>query len=165
MTGLLLAALLLGVGATVFMDVVALLQKRLLGIPALNYALVGRWLGHIPGGTLIHKSIGNSSKIRGERILGWIAHYGIGMVFAVTFLALAGQDWLARPTLIPALAFGVTTVLAPFLVLQPGMGAGVAARKTPQPNTARLRSLFAHFSFGLGLWLAGFACSLALQIN
>ena len=64
-------------------------------------------------------------------------------------------DWLAHPTLMPALGFGVMTVLAPFLILQPGMGAGVAARKTPQPNVARLRSLLAHFSFGLGLWIAG----------
>lgn len=33
MNGLLTDALLLGLGATAFMDMVALLQKRLLGIP------------------------------------------------------------------------------------------------------------------------------------
>lgn len=155
MNGLLIDALLLGVGATAFMDIVALLQKHLLGIPSLNYAMVGRWLGHLPSGRFIHRPIGKSAQIQAEAPLGWFAHYLIGIVFAVTFLVLVGPDWLARPTLMPALGFGVMTVLAAFLVLQPCLGAGITARKTPQPNVARLRSLVAHSSFGLGLWIAG----------
>lgn len=160
MIGFLMDALLLGIGATAFMDMVALLRKHLLGIPSLNYAMVGRWLGHMPSGTFIHNPIGKSRAVRGELALGWAAHYLIGAAFAVAFLTLTGPEWLARPTLIPALVFGVVTVLAPFLVLQPGMGAGVAARNTPQPDLARLRSLFAHFSFGLGLWIAGLGYTL-----
>ncbi|MGP5309255.1 DUF2938 domain-containing protein [Vreelandella alkaliphila] len=155
MNGLLTDALLLGLGATAFMDIVALLQKRLLGIPSLNYAMVGRWLGHLPRGRVIHRPIGESAPIRAEMVLGWLAHYLIGIAFAIIFLVLVGPNWLARPTLIAALGFGVITVIAPFLILQPGMGAGIAARKTPQPTTARLRSLFAHASFGAGLWVAG----------
>lgn len=38
--------------------------------------------------------------------------------------------------------------------MQPGMGFGVAASKTPKPNVARLRSLAAHTVFGFGLYLA-----------
>lgn len=155
MNGLLINALLLGVGATAFMDIVALLQKRLLGIPSLNYAMVGRWLGHLPGGRFIHRPIVNSAQIQAESALGWFAHYLVGIAFAMAFLVLVGPDWLARPTLMPALGFGVVTVLVPFLVLQPCLGAGIAARKTAQPNIARLRSLLAHFSFGLGLWIVG----------
>ncbi|MGO2392136.1 MAG: DUF2938 domain-containing protein [Halomonas sp.] len=155
MNGLLIDALFLGVGATAFMDILALLQKHLLGIPSLNYAMVGRWLGHLPSGRFIHRPIGKSTQIQAESALGWVAHYLIGIAFAITFLVLVGSDWLARPTLMPALGFGVMTVLTPFLVLQPCLGAGVAASKTPQPNVARLRSLLAHSSFGLGLWIAG----------
>lgn len=58
------------------------------------------------------------------------------------------------PRLDIALAFGAVTVLAPFLVLQPAMGAGLAARRTPRPGIARLKSLLAHLSFGAGLWVA-----------
>jgi hypothetical protein len=94
--------------------------------------------------------------------LGWIAHYLIGVAFAAMFLVLVGAGWLSRPALVPALVFGVMTVLVPFLVLQPGMGAGIAARKLPEPNAARLRSLFAHFSFGLGLWITGLGGMLVL---
>lgn len=163
MTGFLVNALVLGVGATAFMDIIALLQRRLFGIPSLNYAMVGRWIGHLPRGTFIHRPIGISRPVRGEAALGWGAHYLIGVLFAAMFLALAGADWLNRPAIMPALVFGVATVLVPFLVLQPGLGAGIAARKTPEPNTAWLRSLFAHCSFGVGLWVTGLGGMLALQ--
>jgi hypothetical protein len=44
--------------------------------------------------------------------------------------------------------------------MQPGMGAGVAASRTPRPATARLHSLVTHGIFGLGLYAAGWATSL-----
>ncbi|MFI0471840.1 DUF2938 domain-containing protein [Halomonas sp. HMF6819] len=154
MKSLLVDAFILGLGATAFMDILALLQKRLLGIPSLNYALVGRWLGHLPSAILIHRSIAQSPAIEAERALGWLTHYVIGIAFALIFLIIAGTQWLAHPKLVPALVFGAVTVLAPFLILQPGMGAGLAARKTPAPNIARRRSVLAHVSYGVGLWIA-----------
>jgi hypothetical protein len=61
------------------------------------------------------------------------------------------------------LLVGVATVAAPFLVMQPGMGAGIAASRTPRPGAARLQSLVTHTVFGLGLyaggWLAQAFCS------
>jgi hypothetical protein len=57
-----------------------------------------------------------------------------------------------QPTLAPALAVGLGTVVAPFLVMQPAMGAGVAAGRTPNPAAARLQSLVTHAVFGLGLY-------------
>lgn len=39
-----LGAALIGVGASLLMDVWNLLLKRTLGIPSLNYCLLGRWL-------------------------------------------------------------------------------------------------------------------------
>jgi hypothetical protein len=42
--------------------------------------------------------------------------------------------------------------------MQPGLGAGIAASKTPNPNKARLRSLLNHFIFGVGLYI----CALIL---
>jgi hypothetical protein len=38
--------------------------------------------------------------------------------------------------------------------MQPGLGLGIAASRTPQPNVARLRSLATHAVFGLGLYAA-----------
>ena len=42
--------LVVGILATIFMDLFALGQKKLLGIASLNYCLVGRWLLYMPGG-------------------------------------------------------------------------------------------------------------------
>lgn len=149
-----IAALLIGVGATLFMDMWAALQKRLLGVPPLNYALVGRWIGHLWCGRFSHENIAAAPAIRGEAALGWFAHYAIGVAFAGVLLTVWGVDWVHKPTPGPAILVGIATVAAPFFILQPGMGAGIAARKTPQPNISRLRSLVAHVSFGIGLYIA-----------
>jgi hypothetical protein len=50
------------------------------------------------------------------------------------------------------LLVGIATVLAPFLLMQPGMGLGVFARRAPHPWKARLHSLLMHAVFGLGLY-------------
>jgi hypothetical protein len=72
-------------------------------------------------------------------------------------LAVWGLDWVRHPTLGPALIVGVGSVAAPFLLVQPGMGAGIAASRTPRPAVARLQSLATHAIFGLGLYIAGWS--------
>ena len=66
--------LLIGAGATVVMDLWALLLKQL-GIPSMNFALLGRWIGHLPRGQWTHESIARAAPIRGELWMGWFAHY------------------------------------------------------------------------------------------
>lgn len=149
-----LDALAIGVGATAVMDVWAVALKRFWCIPSLNLAMVGRWLGHLPRGTVTHANIAQAAPVRDEAILGWTAHYVIGVLFAAVLLALVGQEWVQGPTFAPALLAGLVSVAAPFCILQPGMGAGLAASKTPHPGAARLRSLMAHTAFGIGLYLA-----------
>jgi hypothetical protein len=79
----------------------------------------------------------------------------IGITFAIACIALVGTNWLQHPTLIPALLFGVVTVLMPFFIMQPAFGLGFAASRTPNPTQSRLRSLMNHTSFGVGLYLFG----------
>lgn len=151
----------IGIGATLLMDGWAVLRKRLLGVPALDYALLGRWIGHMPSGRFRHTAIGKSAAVAGERPIGWIAHYLVGILFATLLVGLAGTGWLCAPTLLPALMFGLASVLAPFLLMQPAFGSGIAARKTPNPAKARLHSLLTHLIFGAGLYLAAHLALLA----
>ncbi|MEW9624635.1 DUF2938 domain-containing protein [Rhodanobacter geophilus] len=144
--------LLVGVGATLATDLWAQLLRRVLGVPAMDWALVGRWLGQLARGCFAHQGIAQAAPVRGERALGWLAHYVTGIVFASALLALAGPAWVRHPTLPPALGFGLATVIFPFAVLQPGMGGGFAASRTPRPNRARLRSLLTLAVFGCGLY-------------
>ena len=156
----LIPTLVIWVGATLVMDLWAVARKRLFGLPSLDYALVGRWILHMPRGRFRHDPIDASPPVTGERLVGWSAHYLIGIAFAAVLLAVWGLDWARHPTLGPALIVGLGSVAAPFLLMQPGMGAGIAARRTPRPAAARLRSLIMHGVFGLGLYAAAWLASL-----
>lgn len=155
----LLRAVVIGAGATAVLDAWSLAQHRLLGAPLPDYGLVGRWLGYMPRGRFRHERIAASAPLRGERAIGWTAHYLIGIAFAVLLLAACGLEWARHPTVLPALAVGVGTVAAPFLLMQPAMGLGLAASRTPNPWAARRRSLVTHAVFGLGLYLAAAAAA------
>lgn len=156
----LVCALLVGAGATVMMDMWTAVRKWLLGIPSLDYGLVGRWLVYLARGRFRHDPIAASPPVRSERLIGWTAHYLIGIAFAAILLAIWGLDWARHPTIAPALIIGIGSVAAPFLVMQPGMGAGIAASRTPRPASARFNSLITHGIFGFGLYAAGWVTSL-----
>lgn len=151
----LIVTLFIGVGATAVMDLWGFIRKPLLGIAPPNYALVGRWIGHMTHGRFRHDSIAASAPVRGEHLLGWAVHYLTGAAFAAVLIGIWGLEWARQPTLGPALVVGIGTVAAPFLLMQPGMGAGIAASRTPRPGSARLQSVITHAVFGLGLYAAG----------
>ena len=151
----LISAILMGLGATLTTDLWALFLKRVFKMNAPNYCLVGRWLQSMSEGTFWHSNIGSAPQKGAECTVGWIAHYMVGIMFAFTFVAIAGTGWLQRPVLISAIIFGVITVAAPFFMMQPALGLGVAGAKTPNPIQTRLRSVVNHTVFGVGLYLFG----------
>ena len=162
-TSRILAAIAVGVGATMVMDLWNLFLKQTFSVASLDYCLLGRWLRHIPGGTLRHASISAAPRRPFECTVGWIAHYTIGVVFALAFVTLASRDWLARPTVLPALVYGVATVVFPFFILQPSLGLGIAASRTHSPLRARLKSLATHGVFGVGLYVSAVGLSYILR--
>lgn len=142
-----------GIGATVVMDIGSIIQ-RTLKMSTLDYAMVGRWVGHLCRGQWGHQNIVKSPAIEGESVVGWTTHYLTGVVFALLLIAVEGEEWLSVPTLAPALLVGISTVMVPFLVMQPAMGAGIAASRTPSPWNSRLRSVLNHAIFGVGLYVS-----------
>jgi hypothetical protein len=150
----LFSAIAVGIGATLILDLWGLFLRRAFNISTLNFCLVGRWLLYMPAGTFKHKSIAAAPGKAWECALGWITHYSIGAAFALILVVLASPKWLQQPTLLPALLWGIATVVMPFFVMQPAFGLGVAASKTPNPTQARIRSLMSHTIFGLGLYIS-----------
>ena len=145
--------LIVGIGATALLDLWIIFQSKVFSVAPSNWCLLGRWAGYLSKGQFSHQGIAKTPAINGECIIGWVAHYATGVIFATTLFLVMGEEWVRQPTLLPALAFGVVTVVFPFLILQPGMGAGIAASGTPKPNQVRLRSLLNHFMFGVGLYV------------
>jgi hypothetical protein len=158
---LLITVTAIGTGATVAMDLWGLARRRLLGMPAPDYAMLGRWIGHMPRGRFSHPSISKAEAIPGERLLGWLAHYATGLLFAAALVMIAGSHWLRAPSPGIALAVGLGSVAAPFLVMQPAIGAGWFASRTPAPGRARLQSLATHLVFGVGLYVAALLVQLS----
>ena len=154
-----LSTLFIGAGATLATDLWSIARRRLFGVPSPDWGLVGRWFAHMASGRFRHEQIATAAAVRGEHLIGWAAHYLTGVAFAGLLLAICGLQWAREPTLAPALALGIATVAAPFLLMQPGMGAGIAASRTSRPNFARLQSVVTHAIFGVGL----FAAALVLQ--
>jgi hypothetical protein len=159
---LLLLSVVLGVGGAALMDLWGVVARRAFGVQGLDYGLLGRWIAHMPRGRFVHSRISAAEAVRGERALGWMAHYAIGIAFAVPLVTFWGSEWVRHPTLLPPMLIGMATIAAPWLVMQPAMGAGIAASRTPKPWVARLRNLVTHAVYGLGLYGTAAAVSLAV---
>lgn len=99
----LLLPLYIGIGATAVMDLWGLVRKPLLGVAPPNYALVGRWIAHMSRGRFRHDAIAAAAPVRGERVIGWTAHYLTGISFAALLIGIWGPAWVQQPTIGPAL--------------------------------------------------------------
>ena len=88
--------LIVGILATVTMDVVAVIALRLgiagRGPRRTGPDLIGRWIGYLLQGKFRHTDILQTPPLRGERLLGLTAHYSIGIVLTLVYLAY----WLWR---------------------------------------------------------------------
>lgn len=148
----LMRAVVIGAGATALLDLWAILLKRTIGWPAPNWAMPGRWVAHLFRGRLVHDDIARAQPVPNELAIGWVFHYAVGILFAASLLMVWGLDWARNPTFLPALVVGLVTVGCGWFILQPGMGAGIAASKKPDANRIRLMNIVGHVVFAIGLY-------------
>src|SRR5213592_1542615 len=83
-----LIAIGVGFGATLVMDLWGIFVKHTFNIPSPNYCFVGRWLRYMPEGVFLHSSIAAAPQKPAECTVGWIAHYAMGVIFALTLVLL-----------------------------------------------------------------------------
>lgn len=146
--------LFIGIVATIVIDLWATFSNKFLNFPRTNWAMVGRWLGHIPSGRLTHTSISSSPEIIRENLLGWVFHYFIGVVYAFFYIGFIVLAMGSEPSALSAWLFGLVTILSPWFIMQPSLGMGICASRTPKPNMVRLQNLAIHSIFGLTLYYA-----------
>ncbi|MER8802603.1 DUF2938 family protein [Mesorhizobium sp. M0998] len=159
-------AAVVGIGATALMDLWGWFLKRMFAIPPLDYAWVGRWIGHFPHGRFAHANIAQAARVRGETAIGY--RHWMECALRDRHRICRSADWSVGPRLgtAPDSASGPVGRRLhhrrPIFVMQPAFGIGIAASKVPNPRTARLRSLMAHLSFGVGLYVAASLSALLL---
>jgi Protein of unknown function (DUF2938) len=142
----------IGVLATVLIDIWALILRYVFKLPTTNWAMVGRWVGHLYKGRFAHERIADAASVTGETPLGWLTHYAIGMLYGLLYLWLMRDCIGQRPGLLSAIVFSLLMLVAPWLILQPGLGVGVFARRAPRPWLTRATNVSVHVVFGMGLY-------------
>ena len=133
------------------MDVWSAVLRRRFGIPRSTTASWAAGSATWREGDSSTTASPASTPIRGERAPGWVAHYSIGVTLALLLPAIVGRAWLTSPTIWPALAIGLATIVAPWFVMQPAMGVGFCGSQVTEPESdedaefgdaRRLRSRF-----------------------
>ena len=154
-----IVGLIVGLLATLTMDVVAVIALRLgiagRGPRRTGPDLIGRWIGYLLQGKFRHTDVLQTPPLRGELLLGFIAHYSIGIALTFVYLGLSVVGH-GRPTVLNAILYGVATTVLPWFIMFPSQGMGWLGRDAPGDAHLARVSLFNHLVFGLGiaLWMA-----------
>src|SRR5687768_1431211 len=85
-------AIWIGAGATALTDLWVIVRRRWFGVPAPDFALLGRWIAYLARGRFHHEAIAATPAVKGERAIGWICHYLIGIAFAAILLGICGLE-------------------------------------------------------------------------
>lgn len=117
---------------------------------------IGRWAAYLFKGQFWHNTIKETPSVSNELLIGWMTHYTIGIVFAFALVLLFGKKWLIKPSLLPAMIIGNSTLFFPICIVQPALGFGVAFSNLPQPAFLLLKIILIHAVYGIGLYWAAF---------
>lgn len=149
--GTVTAGIAAGLLGTAAMDALNLMSARLGLVARIDVAMIGRMAAGWRAGRFRYASPEEIAAVPHERMQGYVAHYLIGVAFAVPFFL----GWkLAMGGMLPpsyALAYGIATTVGPYLLIYPVMGLGVAGLRSPDGLRAPLSSLANHTFYGMGL--------------
>ena len=155
MFGIIKDVLIVGVAATLTLDVVQQLMRLVLKWPITNWGIIGRWAAYLPEGRFVHKTIGKTPPVKNEMLLGWIVHYGVGISYGAIYLFLVYVVFGTGPGFVPAMVFGIVSVSVTWFMMEPILGAGVMGAGMPDPTVTRIHDFCSHLGFGLGLYFGG----------
>ncbi len=140
--------LVVGIGATIVLDLWGVFTAKIGWMSGTHWPSVGRWLLGIPAGRLVLDASDTRPFTWREGAVGWAFHYVAGLGYAVMFPLFWGAGFVGAPTLPPFLLIGlVVSTLAGLVILMPGMGAGLFARRAPNTVGMILYVLVAHAVF------------------
>lgn len=151
-----LKTIIVGIGATASVDFFTFILGHFTH-KGHGILYVGRWVAYTFKGTFFHDNIIASPVVKNEMLIGWIAHYTIGILFAFSLLLLFGKKWLQTPNFLAAMIIGNLTLFFPLCILQPAMGFGVAFSKLPQAGILLIKIISIHIVYGLGLYFTAVA--------
>ena len=149
-----LELILMGLFATVFMDLLAgfLVRKKII-YPFITPEAIGRWFFYMFRGKFTHQDIHKTPALKNEKLGYLISHYLIGIVLAGIYLLLELKMPIIRDQIWVPLLFGIATVFLPWFWLLPSTGLGFMASKSSNRSLILRTNFVNHTNFGMGLFL------------
>lgn len=145
--------LLLGVVATVVMDLLSTVARAARLVTPLPPVLLGRWVASMIRGHVRHATIEQAAPVGHELVIALLAHYAVGVVFALLYLFAMSLLGVSSRGAGAAMTFGLATCVFPWLLMFPAMGFGLFGVRGPPGTQLFLSSLVSHAAYGAGIWL------------
>jgi hypothetical protein len=120
--------------------------------------------GRLSRGVFAHQSITMAASVRGEAAIGWAFHYSVGIAWAALYVAITKLGFGSGPTFISALAVSLALLVAPWFIMQPALGLGFMAARTPKPAAVLAVNVSVHTVFGVGLYLGAIGWAWAVGV-
>lgn len=149
-----LIVILIGVIATLVMDVGSALLRAASITAGTPPELTGKWIQSAIKGNVFVDDIRTSpgEPVSMGRFLAY--HYCIGILLALVFYALVLLFKLEPIAWWLPLVFGLATTVIPAFLMFPGMGFGVLGLKGPAEYLLMRTAILSHLFYGIGLTLA-----------
>ena len=140
-----------GVLGTLFMDSLNHLFARRRMISKIDVGMIGRMAAGWTHGRFFYHHPDEIEQVSNEVLYGYVAHYAIGVGFAIPYLL--GWNLLVGGTASPvwAIVYGVATTAGSWFFIFPSMGLGALGRRSPEGIRSSLSSLANHLFFGVGM--------------
>jgi hypothetical protein len=143
-----------GVLGTLLMDSLNHLLARTGMISKIEVGMIGRMAVGWTHGRFCYQNPSEIEQVANEKLFGYVMHYAIGVVLAVTYVVGWGLFVGGPASPLWALAYGVATTVASWFFVYPSMGLGVFGRRSPDGLRSPLSSLVNHLFYGVGLAVA-----------
>ncbi len=147
-----------GIVGTVFMDIADKFMDRVnftTGAACGGPRALGRWALGMLSGHFVHENILESSPVKNEVSAGWIFHYFLGAIVALTYPLIYIVLSVPMPEnhLVPGLFWGLATAVLPWFSNFPGFGWGFFGARAPKGMRPLMAPAIAHTCYGLAVGL------------
>ena len=148
---LLMTGIAAGVIGTLVMDILNDLAARTGLFLKIDVAMIGRMAAGWTRGRFRYGHPDEMEQLSNEMVYGYLAHFCIGVGFAVPFV-FGWDHWVGLPvSSVWAVLYGVATTTASFFFVYPSMGLGVFGVRSPERFKAFVTPLANHLFYGVGL--------------
>jgi hypothetical protein len=148
---LFLTGVIAGVLGTLIMDSLNYLFSRSGMLSKIDLKMIGRMSSGWIRGNFYYRHPSEMKQVTKETLYGYIAHYAIGVVFALVYV-LSWYYLIGMPiSSLWAFVYGIATTAGSLMLIYPSMGLGMLGIRSPEGIKAPLSSLANHTFYGIGL--------------